>query len=263
MFYFYLISFERNFQESKQYGNDVITISIDYEQFQCHRELLMQHSEYFRGMFSGTFTENSHNHDNSTDNMTHVRLKSDINNFITIQSFSKFLQFVYQQSKPTLDSTYSQVPPTQSSIVCQTEDIDIFLESLALADYINSPGFKTSIETRLQQQVSPLTALKIFCYADQFRSEKLRLASLRMLRRSETIEIIPSLNEFHWLSDDQLIEILETNDDELQNLETIIRWTTEFPQNSQKLFDFIRPGLLTMPILKQIQLELPTSLNSR
>ena len=223
----------------------------------------MQHSEYFRGMFSGTFAENSHNQENSTDNMKHVRLKSDINNFITIQSFSKFLQFVYQQAKATLDSTYSQLPPTQFSTSCQTEDIDIFLESLALADYINSPGFKTSIETKLQQLVSPLTALKIFCYADQFRSEKLRLASLRMLRRSETIEILPSLNEFHWLSDDQLIEILETNDDELQNLETIIRWTTEFPHNSQKLFDFIKPGLLTMPILKQIQLELPTSLNSR
>ena len=223
----------------------------------------MQHSEYFRGMFSGTFAENSHNQENSTDNMKHVRLKSDINNFITIQSFSKFLQFVYQQAKATLDSTYSQLPPTQFSTSCQTEDIDIFLESLALADYINSPSFKTSIETKLQQLVSPLTALKIFCYADQFRSEKLRLASLRMLRRSETIEILPSLNEFHWLSDDQLIEILETNDDELQNLETIIRWTTEFPHNSQKLFDFIKPGLLTMPILKQIQLELPTSLNSR
>ena len=222
----------------------------------------MQHSEYFRGMFSGTFAENSQNQRNSTGNMTHVRLKSDINNFITVQSFSKFLQFVYQ-SQPTHDFTHSQLPSTQSSLICQTNEIDIFLESLALADYINSPGFKTSIEIRLHQLISPLTALKIFCYADQFRSEKLRLASLRMLRRSETIEIVPSLNEFHWLSDDQLIEMLETNDDEIQNLKTIIRWTTEFPHTSQKLFDFIRPGLLTMPILKQIQLELPASLNPR
>jgi len=213
----------------------------------------MKHSEYFRGMFSGTFAENS-----GTDDMTSVRLQSDINNFITIQSFSKFLQFVYQQPTPTNPAyaIHSDVPPTQSS-----DEIDINLESLALADYINSPGFKVNIENRLQKLISPLTGLKIFCYADQFRSEKLRLASLRMLRRSETIEILPSLPEFHWLSDDQLIEILQTNHDEVQNLETIISWTTEFPNNSQKLFDFIRPGLLTMPILKQIRLKLPPSLN--
>ena len=250
------------FQDIEQNDENIITISIDFEKFQCHRELLMKHSEYFRGMFSGTFAENSNHRRNSTDNMTNVRLKSDINNFITIQSFSKFLQFVDQQSNA--DSAYTSVPPTQSSnhVICQTEELDIFLESLALADYINSPGFKTHIENRLQKLISSMSALKIFCYADQFRSEKLRLASLRMLRRSETIEIFPSLNEFHWLSDDQLIEILQTNHDEAQNLETVISWATEFPNNSQKLFDFIRPGLLTMPILKQIQLELPPSLNT-